>query len=60
MSDKEAKSYNEFLERHYKVSGCKNANHYIFDLTGTGIGVAIKVTCPVCGETKDITDFDSW
>ena len=60
LSDKEWKDYNAFHEKHYKVSGCKNANHYIFDLTGTGIGTAIKVTCPVCGETKDITDYKSW
>lgn len=60
MSDKEWKDYNAFREKHYKVSGCKNPNHYIFDLIGTEIGVVIKVTCPVCGETKDITDFKDW
>lgn len=60
LSDKEWKDYNAFREKHYKVSGCKNPNHYIFDLIGTEIGVVIKVTCPVCGETKDITDFKDW
>lgn len=60
MSDKEWEAYNEFREKHYKVSGCKNPNHYVFDLVGTAIGTTIAVTCPVCGETKDITDLDSW
>lgn len=60
MSDKEWEDYSEFHEKHYKVSGCKNPNHYIFDLTGTAIGTAIEVTCPVCGEKKDITDYKSW
>ena len=60
MSDKEWKDYNEFREKHYKMFGCKNANHYLFDLTGTGIGTAITVVCPICGEAKDITDFNSW
>jgi len=60
MSDKEWKDYSEFREKHYRVSGCKNANHYLFDLIGTGIGTAITAICPICGEAKDITDFNSW
>lgn len=47
-----------FKEKHYKQ--CKNGNHFIYDLQGTGIGTIIKIKCPICGAEEDITDTDSW
>ena len=58
MSDAEYKLNQVFRQKHYEK--CGNGNHFIYDLYGTGIGETIKVTCPKCGETMDITDTYSW
>lgn len=60
MFDKEKERERAFRERHWRETGCKNGNHYIYDLVGTGIGVGITIICPVCGAKEDITDIDSW
>ena len=65
MSDKEFKADKEFREQHYKMCAeplhSKTAgNTYIYELTGTGLGTCITITCPICGQSKDITDTDSW
>jgi len=65
LSDKELKRLENFQERHYKkcaepLHSKIAGNTYIYDLTGTGIGTIIKVTCPLCGESEDITDTSSW
>lgn len=65
LSNKELERLKNFQERHYKK--CAEPLHskivgntYTYDLTGTGIGTIIKVTCPLCGESEDITDTSSW
>jgi hypothetical protein len=45
-----------FRKKHYKK--CGNGNHYIYDVTGTGLGPIIKVCCPKCKKEIDISpDF---
>lgn len=61
LSDKELERLKNFQERHYKKCAeplhSKNAgNTYIYEF----IGAIIKVTCPLCGESEDITDTSSW
>lgn len=60
MSDTETKADKAFRTKHWKETGCKNGNHYIYDLVGTGLGTGIIITCPVCGESEDITDSSGW
>lgn len=65
MSDKEILAEKAFREKHWKMCAeplkSKVAgNTYIYELTGTGIGTCIKITCPICGQFEDITDVDSW
>lgn len=65
MSDKELQQEKEFKEEHWNKCGKPlnnkaKGNTYIYELTGTGIGTSIKITCPICGECKNITDVDSW
>ena len=58
ISDNEKKAERAFRDSHYK--SCKNGSKYLYELTGTGIGTAITIKCPVCGEEKNITDYDCW
>ena len=58
MSDKEAEAAKEFREKHYQC--CHNSSTYLYTLSGTGIGTTIKITCPICNTTIDITDVESW
>jgi len=65
MSDKEAKAARDFRNRHYEkcalpLNSKSAGNTYIYELTGTGLGTCIKITCPICGQSEDITDIDSW
>lgn len=58
MTDDELMDDKAFRAEHYKK--CKNGNSYLYELTGTGIGTCIKITCPVCKKSKDITDVKGW
>ena len=58
LSTQELIDYRDFRQTHY--NSCKNASEYIIMLSGTGLGEAITVKCPVCGMSRDITDISSW
>jgi hypothetical protein len=58
LSEKERKDEQDFRHTHYER--CGNGNDYVYELIGTGIGTVIYITCPVCGERKDITDIGDW
>ena len=65
MSDKEAEAEYNFRQRHYEqcalpLNSKSAGSTYIYELTGTGLGTIIKITCPICGQSEDITDLDSW
>ena len=65
MSDKEIEAERNFRYRHYEkcalpLNNKSAGNTYIYELTGTGLGTCIKITCPICGQSEDITDIDSW
>lgn len=55
LTDKELQSMNTFIDKHYHGE-CHNGNHFIYDIEGTGLGACIKIKCPKCGESEDITD----
>lgn len=62
-SQKEKDAYNDFTQRHMherltmKIQSGKAP--YLIP-TGTGIGTRLKVVCPICGESEDITDSEVW
>lgn len=58
LTDKELEECKAFRYSHYE--SCKNNGSFLYELTGTGIGTIIKIICPVCGESKDVTDIDAW
>lgn len=65
LTDVEVQRATEFRKKHYEKC-CGNGKYkgrgstWIYTLTGTGIGMCIEIKCPVCGESEDITDTDSW
>lgn len=62
-SQKEKDRYLQFEKRHMHDRAESKANGgrrpYLIP-TGTGIGVILKVVCPICGESEDITDTEVW
>ena len=62
-SQKEKEAYDEFEKEHIhdRLSSRYNGGRAPYLIpTGTGIGTILKVVCPICGESKDITDNSVW
>lgn len=58
LTDVELQRIATFRDKHWQE--CRNPNKFRYKLTGTGIGTAVKIQCPVCGVEEDVTDLDSW
>jgi hypothetical protein len=62
-SQKEKDRYIQFEKRHMHNRTESKANGgrapYLIP-TGAGIGTILKVVCPICGESEDITDTEVW
>lgn len=61
FSDDEMASAKAFRDKHYK--SCQHgrmSTTFEYVLTGTGIGTAIQIRCPVCGQAENITDYSNW
>jgi len=62
-SQKEKEAYDEFEKEHMhnRLSSKYNGGRAPYLIpTGTGAGTNLKVVCPICGESKDITDTSAW
>lgn len=62
-SQKEKDAYNNFELRHMHerlTSRAQGGKCPYLIPTGTGIGTNLKVVCPICGESEDITDMEAW
>ena len=62
-SQKEKEAYDQFEKEHIhdRLSSKYNGGRAPYLIpTGTGIGTNLKVVCPICGESKDITDTSVW
>ena len=62
-SQKEKDAYDDFEQRHMhdRLSSRYNGGRAPYLIpTGTGIGTNLKVVCPICGESKNITDTSVW
>ena len=57
-SDAEKEADEQFRKEHGER--CKNDSGYMYRLTETELGTGINIICPVCGEEKNITDYDWW
>ena len=62
LSEKEAKAAEEFEKQHSHPNTYKGAigGHMEYIFTHTSIGNACTVKCSICGESKNITDYDIW
>ena len=60
LNDSEEKLYNEFCEKHKHKDVNKGAigGNISIKFTVTSIGDMPTVRCGVCGEEKNITDYD--
>ena len=62
-SQKEKDAYNQFVEEHMHDRATSKYNSgrapYLIP-TYTGLGPILKVVCPICGESEDITDMEAW
>lgn len=61
LSDDEMASAKLFRDKHYGL--CQRgrmSTTFEYVLTGTGIGTAIEIRCPVCGQAENITDYSNW
>lgn len=62
-SQKEKEAYNQFEKRHMhnRLTSKYNGGRAPYLIpTGTGLGTILKVVCPICGESEDITDTEAW
>ena len=62
-SQKEKEAYDEFEKEHMhdRLTSRYNGGRAPYLIpTGTGVGTNLKVVCPICGESKDITDTSIW
>ena len=65
LDDIEKKGADKFIEAHKKCrphgkDPYRQTAPFSYIFTPTGIGVAVKIKCPYCGRTKDITNIDCW
>lgn len=62
-SQKEKDRYKQFEQKHMHNRLESKANGgrapYLIP-NGTGIGTILKVVCPICGASEDITDTEAW
>lgn len=62
-SQKELDAYHDFEKRHMhdRLTSRYNGGRAPYLIpTGTGVGTNLKVVCPICGESEDITDIGAW
>lgn len=62
-SQKEKEAYDKFEKEHMhdRLTSQYNGGRAPYLIpTGTGVGTNLKVVCPICGESKDITDTSVW
>ena len=63
LTEKEVESEIRFRDAHNHHRGLKVglfSSTFQYEITGTGVGTILKIRCPVCGEERDITDYDAW
>lgn len=58
FSEKEAEAYHSFWQKHFTMHG--KSQGMMLHMTGTGIGTAYEVICPICNAKENITDYDCW
>lgn len=62
-SQKELDAYHDFEMQHMHdrlISRHNGGRAPYLIPTGTGLGIILKVVCPICGESEDITDMGVW
>ena len=59
LTEKQTAMYYKFCDEHshpdFKIGSVKTLK-----FTSTGLGWSVSVTCPFCGETQNLTDYETW
>lgn len=59
FSEEESRNDKEFRKAHWH--SCKNSGIFDYRITGTEVDTFIAVSCPFCGESKDlVVDLGNW
>lgn len=58
LNIKENIEANDFMILHGKKH--KKDAAAILEVRATEVGYHVKITCPYCKKSKDISDYDSW
>ena len=59
LSDKQRENARRFQKEHYE--NCETGmRSFKYTIIPTGIGNAVEIRCPKCGEILDLTDYDLW
>ena len=59
LNDVENEAAGEFMQDHYRRCNMQTSKVELV-AESTGIALAIKVKCPKCKATSDITDYSCW
>ena len=62
LTDKEYEGAKAFIKehRHPKKEKESIGGHVTLTFTPTAVGTGVRMTCGICGKSKNITDFESW
>lgn len=64
IQDKELETAEAFIKKHRSSCGSKHnltlGEYFTYTFMPTGIGTAKTIKCNLCGEEKNITDYDCW
>lgn len=61
LDEEEQAKAEVWYSRHNRRRGCdKGQEHILVEFRATGIGTYVKVSCPHCGSSCDVTNYSSW
>lgn len=63
LSDEQNQAAGDFMRKHYDqpcTKGMDAARVLISVSLGSGIGPAVKLVCPHCNASQDVTEIDNW
>ncbi len=61
LNEKEEKEAREFMNKHKPcLVPTTIGGGFSFIFSPTSVGYSVIIKCDICGETLNVTDYDSW